>query len=367
MNDVIEKIVKQSSHLSWMRDGVIYLTLYGSKAYGTDTPTSDEDYKGVAIPPKQYFYGFQHKFEQAELKEPDTVIYDIRKFFNLASNANPSIIETLYTDDKDRVLVSPIGEILLANRDRFLSKRVRYTFAGYSRSQLNRIQLHRRYLLNPPTHFPTRKEFGLPEETLIPADQLIAAEAEIKKELEKYQFDFLGELSEPMKIMIRNSMSDILTDLKISKDDQWLAASRKVGFNDNFIEFMKKERAYKNLKTEWDNFQTWKKNRNVKRAADEAKFGYDAKHAYHLIRLMRMCREILTTGKVIVKRPDREELLAIRNGAWSYEQIVEFAEREDKDLQLVYETSNVLPKTPDIKFLDNLCVELVARQLCDVY
>jgi len=367
MNDVIEKIVKQSSHLSWMRDGVIYLTLYGSKAYGTDTPTSDEDYKGVAIPPKQYFYGFQHKFEQAELKEPDTVIYDIRKFFNLASNANPSIIETLYTDDKDRVLVSPIGEILLANRDRFLSKRVRYTFAGYSRSQLNRIQLHRRYLLNPPTHFPTRKEFGLPEETLIPADQLMAAEAEIKKELEKYQFDFLGELSEPMKIMIRNSMSDILTDLKISKDDQWLAASRKVGFNDNFIEFMKKERAYKNLKTEWDNFQTWKKNRNVKRAADEAKFGYDAKHAYHLIRLMRMCREILTTGKVIVKRPDREELLAIRNGAWSYEQIVEFAEREDKDLQLVYETSNVLPKTPDIKLLDNLCVELVARQLCDVY
>jgi hypothetical protein len=29
--------------------------------------------------------------------------------------------------------------------------------------------------------------------------------------------------------------------------------------------------------------------------------------------------EILTQGKVIVKRPDREEILAIKNGAWSYE------------------------------------------------
>ena len=81
MNDIIEKIVKQSPHLSWMRSGVIYLTLYGSKAYGTDTPASDSDFKGVSISPKQYYYGFQHKFEQAELKEPDTVIYDIRKFF----------------------------------------------------------------------------------------------------------------------------------------------------------------------------------------------------------------------------------------------------------------------------------------------
>src|ERR1700733_4031616 len=209
MNDILEKIVKQSPHLSWMKDGAIYITLYGSKAYGTDTANSDSDFKGVCIPTKQYFYGFQNKFEQAELKEPDTVIYDIRKFFSLAAANNSSIIETLFTDPKDHVLVSPIGEMLLEHRDRFLSKRVRFTFAGYSISQLHRIKLHRRYLLNPPKGFQTRKEFGLPEHTLIPQDQLLAAEAEIKKQMEKYQFDFMEELSEPMKIMVRNSMTSM--------------------------------------------------------------------------------------------------------------------------------------------------------------
>jgi len=44
----------------------------------------------------------------------------------------------------------------------------------------------------------------------------------------------------------------------------------------------------------------------------EAKFGFDTKHAMHLIRLLRMAREILETGVVHVKRPDAEELSAIR-------------------------------------------------------
>ena len=76
-----------------------------------------------------------------------------------------------------------------------------------------------------------------------------------------------------------------------------------------------------------------------------------------------MNKEILTTGKVIVKRPDREELLYIRNGGWTYEQIVEYAEKEEKEIDELYKTSNILPHTPDTKFLDNLCIELVEEAL----
>ena len=72
---------------------------------------------------------------------------------------------------------------------------------------------------------------------------------------------------------------------------------------------------------------------------------------------------VLTTGKVIVKRPDREELLAIRNGAWSYEKLMEFAERADTDLNVLYNQSTVLPKTPNKEKLDQLCIRLVERSL----
>lgn len=361
--DVINKITKASPHLSWMNGKTVLLVRHGSHAYGTNTPASDEDFKGICIPPKQYFLGSQNNFEQAELKEPDAVIYEIRKFFNLAAACNPNIIEVLHTAPEDHFLVDPIGEIILANKDKFLSKRIRFTFMGYAISQLKRIKTHRRWISDPPKAPPTRAEMGLPEQTLIPQDQLMAAQAEIQKELDRFQFDFMEELTEPMKIAVRNAMSEMLAELKISTDDQWLGAARKVGFDDNFIEIMQKERSYRNQKTEWDHYQNWKATRNRARFELEDKFGYDTKHGYHLVRLIRMCREIMETGKVQVKRPDREELLAIRNGAWPYDKLIEFAESEDKALQEVYNKSTTLPKVPDFKFLDDLCIELVERSL----
>lgn len=362
---VIDLVIKKSPHMSWIAKGTALLVRHGSHAYGTNTPTSDEDFKGVAIPPKQYFLGTMHRFEQAELKapDPDAVIYDIRKFFNLAADCNPNIIEVLHTAPEDHFIVDDIGEEILDNKNLFLSKKIKFTFMGYAVSQLKRIQTHKRWLMNPPDHCPTRSEYGLPESTLIPADQLMAAQAEIQKELDRFQFDFMEGLEESHKIEIRSIISEMLADLKITADKHFEAAARKIGFTDNFIEIMQHERQYAGAKREWDQFQNWKATRNQARAALEAKYGFDTKHAYHLVRLIRMCREVLTTGKVIVKRPDREELLAIRNGAWTYDQLISFAESEDKNLNELYHSSNVLPKTPDKEKIDQLCIKLVEKFL----
>jgi uncharacterized protein len=362
-NEVIEKIVKASPHLSWMSNNTVLLVRHGSHAYGTNTPASDEDFKGIAIPTKEYFLGAANRFEQAELKEPDAVIYEVRKFFTLASDCNPNIIEVLHTDSSDHFIVDPIGEEILDHKNDFLSKKIKHTFLGYSVSQLKRIKTHKKWIMNPPSRPPTRAEMGLPEQTLIPQDQLAAAFAEIQKELDKFQFDFLDTLDEPMKIGIKTIMSEMLSELKITSEDHWAATARKIGFDDNIIEIMKKEREYTTRKRDWDQYMNWKATRNSARAALEEKYGYDTKHAYHLVRLIRMCREVLTTGKVIVKRPDREELLAIRNGAWTYEQLIEFAEGEEKALNELYNTANLLPKTPDKKKIDALCIKLVEKSL----
>lgn len=359
-NKIFEKFQK---NVDWIKDRTVFLVRHGSHAYGTNIATSDEDFKGIAIPPKPYYLGSQFKFEQAELKDPDTVIYEIRKFFNLASSCNPNIIEVLFTDPSDHVIVDPIGQIILDNKEKFLSKRIKHTFSGYAFSQLKRIKTHRRWIMNPPAAPPTRESLGLPNETLIPKNQLEAATAEIQKELDRFQFDFMEELPEPMKISIRNTMSEMLGELKITSDMHWMAAARKIGLSDNFIELMKQERSYNTLKDEWDHYQIWKKTRNVARYDLEEKYGYDTKHAYHLVRLIRMCRETLTTGKVFVKRDDREELLHIRNGGWKYDDLIEFAESEEKSLKELYEVSNILPNKPDHHYIDNLCIELVEKSL----
>ncbi|NIT99428.1 MAG: nucleotidyltransferase, partial [Nitrosopumilaceae archaeon] len=83
------------------------------------------------------------------------------KFMKLAGDCNPNIIEILFTDRNKEIFSTPIFEKLYANRALFLSTKARHTFAGYAFAQLKRIKSHREWLLNPPSHKPTREEFGL--------------------------------------------------------------------------------------------------------------------------------------------------------------------------------------------------------------
>ncbi len=360
---VAEEVFKHlDKSVEFVKNTTCLLVRAGSHSYGTNVSSSDIDLKGVCFGQKRHYLG-SNVFEQAEIKKPDTTIFEMRKFVNLAMAANPNVIEALFVDPSDQILVSPIGEKLIEHRDKFLSKRVKHTLCGYARSQVSRMKRHREWLLHAVNSYPTRTELGLPERTLIPSDQMQACQSEINKELERYSFDWMDELSEPMKIKVHNAMSEMLAELKITTEDMWLSAARKIGMSDNFIELMQRERAYTNKKREYEQYQEWKCNRNPKRAADEAKWGFDRKHAYHLIRLTRMAREVLTTWKLLVRRSDAKELVAIRNGAWSFDEIVEFAESEDKALQSVYESCTILPKTPDFAFLEALCIELVEQAL----
>jgi hypothetical protein len=143
-----------------------------------------------------------------------------------------------------------------------------------------------------------------------------------------------------------------------------LAAMKKLGMSDNYIAILQSEKGYKAAHTEWKQYQDWIKNRNPARADLEARYGYDCKHAYHLVRLIRMAKEILLTGEVIVKRPDAEELNKIRNGAWTYDELIAWADEKDKELEEIYrEKRYVIPHKPNYNFLSKLCVELHERAL----
>lgn len=304
---------------------VILKVKHGSHAYGLNVEGSDLDVKGICIEPLAYHLGFAKNFEQhiqeaSKGYEHDLVIYSLKKFAKLAADCNPNIIEVLFGDDSDVLECDIYGEELREFRQNFLSLKARYTFAGFAHSQLKRIRTHRAWLLNPPAEPPSRKDFGLPENMSITKSELGAFEALLER--------------------------DMAAD--ISKEALTLYT---------------REKAYKNMKTQWEQYQNWKATRNPKRAELEAKFGLDCKHASHLIRLLRMCKEILETGKVVVKRPDREELLFIKTGGRTYEDIVEEAELLDKQCDELYKTSRALPKSPDINKINDFIVDLTDRYL----
>ena len=62
---------------SWLKEHTVYLVTAGSHSYGTNIETSDVDVRGVCIPPKPYFLGFD-RFDQSNDKTLALQYPDVR-------------------------------------------------------------------------------------------------------------------------------------------------------------------------------------------------------------------------------------------------------------------------------------------------
>ena len=67
--------------------------------------------------------------------------------------------------------------------------------------------------------------------------------------------------------------------------------------------------------------------KNIHRADLEQKHGYDTKYAMHVIRLYGEAKELMEHGRISLPRPDRDELVEIRNGKYSLREIQELGQQ----------------------------------------
>ncbi|MDC0435023.1 nucleotidyltransferase domain-containing protein [bacterium] len=68
--------------------------------------------------------------------------------------------------------------------------------------------------------------------------------------------------------------------------------------------------------------------------------GYDLKFSYHVVRLLGEVEQLLTTGDLDLES-NREQLKAIRRGDWTKEQVIDYFERKEKDLESAYADSKL--------------------------
>ncbi len=125
-----------------LRPFIIYSAAVGSRAFGLATADSDEDIRGIYLPPAAMTWSLQKPPEQWESVSDgrDEVYWELEKFLVLALKANPNVLETLWSPIV--LVVRALGSELRAMRTAFLSKHIYKTYSGYVLSQFRRTRNH---------------------------------------------------------------------------------------------------------------------------------------------------------------------------------------------------------------------------------
>ena len=329
-----------------MKDNMLVKHYAGSIAYGTNLPTSDTDFRGIfCADPVNILTPFFPVRESDDEEEEDTKLYELSHFMKLCLQCNPNIIETLWVDDEDITFRTPAYDLLRDNRHRLLSSKIAFTTSGYALAQLKRIKGHNKWINNPQTKQPPRQ---IDFVSLVQwFDDYKCLKRDFHLDVFKNGHKLVPFGGNLFGVYYWKDSSTYAEDFSLNTVFEE-GQRESLGAPIAVVKFNKEE--YRRAKEKHQQYWQWKNNRNEARGELEEQFGYDTKHAMHLVRLLRMGVEALRDGKIIVKRPDAEELLAIRNGAWTYDEVIAYAEKMDEEVRGVWYKKTDLRKKPDLKF-----------------
>lgn len=339
------------------RSTLIFETIAGSRAYGTATPESDEDLRGVYVEPAQSLVTLRARPEQVSDPRGDTVYYGLRRFLELALGANPNIIELLYMPDDCVRLVNPVFQAVLNARRDFITRQAYVSHVRYAQAQIKKARGRNKWINNPqPEDSPEPQEFCwfLPVDNAarMPFRPVPLAEAAV--DLEACHASSVEHLTDVFRLYhygpsargVFRGGAVICESIPIEDE-----CDRCIGlliYNRNAH-----ERAIRDHRNYW----MWRKNRNEQRwvRQETGELDYDAKNMMHMFRLMLSAEHILTQGCPLVRFSGEKltYLKAILQGKFSYESLIEEAGTLSTRLEILYKKSR-LPENPDMEKAEEL-------------
>ena len=347
----------------------MYLVIRGSHAYGTNIETSDTDYAGVFIQSLDDILGNNYK-EQINDDKNDTVIYEVRRFLQLIASNNPTVLELLNTPEDCVIYKDPAFDIILENREKFITKVCAKSFGGYAKQQISKAKgqdkkqnwekdkvtrktpldfcyIHRGEKSISLVNFMEEK--GM--------DQRFCGLSNVPHSRDTYAlfYDFKeeetnGEIKNLgfKGIAFEDSNQVRLSSIPVETPKNYFighVSYNKDGYSQHCKDYL--------------SYQEWLENRNLSRWVDVQSHGQkiDGKNMMHCKRLMEMAKEIGEGKGIIVRRPNAEELIAIRRGEVDLQTLIDSVEKEIKEVDRIFEESN-LPEKVDEKFINKMIVEI---------
>jgi len=290
----------------------------GSHLFGTNTPDSDLDLVGIFLPSEEMVYGFQ-ECDEVDLsivakdetgrntsEAIDRKYYEFRKFVRLAMQNNPNILHVLFVDQKNIVAINQAGKRLLAKAELFPHKGAHHRFVKYADGQRHKMRIK-------PENY-AKLEQGL----------------EVLSKVDPHMV--LGELRNTPPFVDKGKGRHIcLGDLNF---EAGVYAKKAIGM----------------IKT--------RLSKATSRVQLYTKFGFDVKFGSNLIQLLKEGIEIMNTGRIVMPLAYRQDILDIKQGKYSVEEILKWADDLVEEARGAYETSK-LPTEPRSKEIEAFVMEEV--------
>ena len=347
----------------------LLIVIRGSQAYGTNTPTSDTDYAGIYIQKENDILGNMYK-PQINDDKNDTVFYELRRFLELVASNNPTILELMNTPIDCMLYKHPLYDLILNHKDEFITKVCAKSFGGYAIQQIKKAKgqnkkqnwekekVERKNPIDFCFLHRGEKSISLVEYFLSKGiDHKFCGLSKIphSKDLYSLFYDFKSEDSdgESSTLGFRGIAFEDSSDIRLSSIPIDCPKSNFIGH----ITYNRDE--YSKHCKDYNSYQEWLENRNEQRWVDVESHGQkiDGKNMMHCRRLLKMAREIGDGKGIIVRRPDREELLSIRRGEVDLQSIIDDSEKDILEIDKIFNESN-LPEEVDSNLVNNLLIQI---------
>lgn len=355
-SDVIRE---ESEFLS--KNKVKFAYFAGSHSYGLADADSDFDISGYYIPDQKTVFGicpvkdqkqtFEFVYEGEKYtynseyvsetykfsvtdhsgeKVLEGTLFDFRKYFTLIQENNPNILESLWVSYDLIITKDVIYEYLRSVRNQLFSQKVARTYLGYARSQIKRIATHRQWLDQVAPERPERASFGLPEMTNFPVSQRdailsVGSFAELSDHNIEYMLSGLGaEFAFQASKMFNGSLVAKMKETYVKSTKSWLHTIHSLSnyFSEDVKAEALAELRYHAALQHYNDYLSWKKNRNDKRAELEKLVGFDCKHGCQVIRILKTGLEIIEDKCITLDRKiagDAQFLIDLKRGRISYD------------------------------------------------
>ena len=315
---------------------LIYLVKFGSHLYGTSSPESDTDYKGIYLPSKRtcflnkvkksFTYSTDNSKGRNTSEDVDIQLWSLQYFLKLVSSGETNALDLLYSHTYPEMMVYTTSNMwkLFSNHQHLFSTTDCNAYTGYAISQAKKygIKGSRLGIIKHIADFLK----SVPKES--DSDKLEAVVVPLLEKNQDPSYCFTKVVNEVPALVVCGKVHLLNITIKEFKDRIFREYDRYG------------ERAKKAEKSE----------------------GVDWKALSHAMRALYQMKELLTTGKIQYPLDTAEALKKIKMGMYEYPRVERLIVQGLKEVDFLLATIDNPLNIKNQKLIDDIIISFYENE-----